>query len=63
MRAQSRDVDVAGSEDPNVRIISGVEDGEQVVADGSFKVHEGDLVADVAATTTTVSMSEAETAK
>ncbi|WP_442512049.1 efflux RND transporter periplasmic adaptor subunit [Novipirellula sp. SH528] len=63
MRARSRDVDVAGSEDPNVRIISGVEDGEQVVADGSFKVHEGDLVADVAATTTTVSMSEAETAK
>ncbi len=63
MRANSRDVEVAGSEDPNVRIISGVEDGEFVVADGSFKVHEDVLVADVAATTTTVSMSEAETAK
>ncbi|WP_372721368.1 efflux RND transporter periplasmic adaptor subunit [Novipirellula sp.] len=53
LRAESRDVVVAGSEDPNVRIISGVEDGERVVADGSFKVYDGALLADVTAVTKT----------
>ncbi|QEG40122.1 efflux RND transporter periplasmic adaptor subunit [Roseimaritima ulvae] len=49
LRAQSRDVVVAGSDGPNARVLSGVEAGEVVVADGSFKVFDGALVADAAA--------------
>lgn len=47
LRVESRDVVVAGSEDPNVRVVEGVDEGERVVADGSFKVFDGALVADV----------------
>ncbi|GAA4461941.1 efflux RND transporter periplasmic adaptor subunit [Novipirellula rosea] len=60
LRAESRDVIVAGSEDPNVRIISGVEDGERVVADGSFKVYDGALLSDVTAVTKTASVRAAD---
>lgn len=47
MRAQSRDVVVAGGSGAMTRIFSGVTDGELVVADGSFKVFDGTMVADV----------------
>ncbi|EMI21607.1 Secretion protein HlyD [Rhodopirellula maiorica SM1] len=56
MRAASRDVVVAGSEDPNARVISGIDAGEVVVADGSFKVFDGALVADVNAVTKAASI-------
>lgn len=47
LRAQSRDVVVAGGSGAMTRIFSGVTDGERVVADGSFKVFDGSMVADV----------------
>ncbi|MFG0262807.1 MAG: efflux RND transporter periplasmic adaptor subunit [Novipirellula sp. JB048] len=48
-RVESRDVVVAGNAGSQVRVISGIDEGEVVVADGSFKVYEGALVADVTA--------------
>jgi membrane fusion protein, multidrug efflux system len=47
IRAHARNVVVAGSDDLNVRVFEGIEAGDRVVADGSFKVHEGALLADV----------------
>jgi membrane fusion protein, multidrug efflux system len=46
LRAQSRDVAVAGSSGAMTRIFSGVAEGDLVVADGSFKVIDGTMVAD-----------------
>lgn len=49
LRAQSRDVIVGGSTGTMARIVSGVSAGEQVVGDGSFKVFQGSLLADLQA--------------
>lgn len=46
LRVESRDVVVAGNQDPNVRVVAGIDQGERVVADGSFKVFDGALVTD-----------------
>ncbi len=62
-RAESRDVVVAGSEDPNVRVISGVDAGEIVVADGSFKIFDGALVGDVTAATDLSQITDEEISK
>ncbi len=49
MRAVSRDVVVAGGSGATTRILDGVASGESVVADGSFKVYDGTMVADASA--------------
>lgn len=49
LRAQSRDVMIGGSTGSMTRIIGGITAGERVVADGSFKVFEGSLLADIQA--------------
>ncbi len=45
LRARSRDVMVAGSVGNLARVVGGVDEGERVVADGSFKVNEGAMLA------------------
>ncbi|GAB5405683.1 MAG: efflux RND transporter periplasmic adaptor subunit [Aureliella sp.] len=49
LRAQSRNVIVGGGTGSTARIVKGVSSGELVVADGSFKVTDGTLVADASA--------------
>jgi membrane fusion protein (multidrug efflux system) len=47
LRAESREVVVAGSDGKMTWIVDGVTEGERIVTDGSFKVSEGALLAKV----------------
>ena len=50
LRASARVVKIGGSDGSNTRVLAGVSEGEQIVADGSFKVFEGSLLSGQGAT-------------
>lgn len=55
LRAYSQPVTLGGNIGAMTRVVTGIEPGDRIVADGSFKVMEGSLVADVGNETTSES--------
>ena len=51
LRATARVVKIGGSDGNTTRVLSGLNEGEQIVADGSFKVFEGSLLSGLGAST------------